>query len=484
MTEITRVPPRTLTRREILETSAQAGAALLALTAAGSFAVAAESATVSRKLPDTSTKGLGVWDVSAHDYVAEEYLLSGKANTYEPVCMADAWTVESRDITKDFAARDFTRKILRADVPYETRLIVYKPRNPVRFSGNAIVETLHPNGGGTGLVWNAIHRYFLARGDAYVCVQHPVTIAGLRAAAPARYGSLHVIDPTQLWGMLKDTGLLLKRAARQSPLEGYPVEHLLMTGYSYTGVATASFANYHHSEAVLPDGRSVFDAYLPFADSQYVRPLNVPVIRVNTQSDFDSYGGLRNRRPDDERYRHYEVAGAAHAASPTPPDASKPPNLEALSTPKGQPTTSPAKCMEGFPKGSRLNDFPLYLVQEAVFERLFEWLSGVQPPASLLIEVSEGGALRTDRWGNALGGVRYPQLSVPVARYGVGSEGICLLYGYTAPFDPAECRSLYGTFDNYLSLVKSAAEHWVTAGLLRATSASELVALAKANPPF
>ena len=43
------------------------------------------------------------------------------------------------------------------------------------------------------------------------------------------------------------------------------------------------------------------------ADAQYVRPLDVPVMRLNTQSDFNGFGGLKNRRPDDDLYRHYGI---------------------------------------------------------------------------------------------------------------------------------------------------------------------------------
>lgn len=474
-----------LTRRRLLTRAAQAATLLISAGARARLATAAAPPKISRALADTRTKGLGVWDVSAYGYVAEEYFLSGTADVLKPVCMADVWKIESRDMTADFAAREFTSQVLRRAVAYTTRLIVYKPRDPARFSGTAVMETLHPNDGGTGLVWNAIHRYFLSRGDAYIGVQHPVTIAGLRGADAARYGSLSVVDPTQLWGMLKHAGSLMKSTARDSPLYNYPLRHLVMTGYSYTGVATASFANYHHAESVLDDGRSVFDAYVPIADSQYVRPLSVPVIRLNTQSDFDSYGGLRNRRPDDERYRHYEVAGASHAAIATPADAATFPSKGKLSTPQGQPTTSPERCLEEFPAGSHLNDFPLYLVEEAVFERMFEWLAGgTPPPPSLLIETDDAGQLRADRWGNALGGVRYPQLSVPTARYGVGSKGICLLYGYTVPFDAATCRRLYGSFARYQSLVEAAAQELVKARMLRGASMQELVAIASGNRPF
>jgi hypothetical protein len=470
-----------LTRRELMKRGMQASMVMLGSRRAAVWA-RQRSWKLSQALPDTRGKGLGVWDVSAYDYLAEEFLLTGTATVYEPVCMADTWTIESRDMTADFAVRDFRRKVLRTEVPYTTRLIVYKPRDAARFTGNAIVETLHPNKGGTGLVWDAIHRYFLSRGDAYVCVQHPVTIAGLRAADLQRYGNLEVVDPTQLWGMLQDTGSVLKEAGSDSPLHGYALRHLLMTGYSYTGVATASFANYHHAQTLLADGRPVYDAYVPMADSQYVRPLNVPVIRLNTQSDFDSYGGLHNRRPDDALYRHYEVAGAAHAAIPPPADAATLSPAHELATPKGQPSTSPQQCLADFPAGSHLNDFPLYLVQEAVFERMLDWVqSGRTPPPSLLIETGAAGKLGTDRWGNALGGVRYPQISVPVARYGVGSKGICLLYGYTSPFAAATCRSLYGRFEDYLRSAGSAAQRLVESQLLRASSERELAGLARAN---
>lgn len=477
----TRAAGFTCSRRDVLRAVAGAGLSMVSVPDHGWAMTLPE---ISGPLPDTASRGVLVWDVTGLDYVAEEYFLSGRADVYEPVSMADAPDVASRDNTKDLGARHFARKVLAAARPFTTRLIVYRPRNMQRCSGTVIVETLHPNGGGTSLAWRALHGFFAAHGDVYVGVQHPLTFAGVQAAGPDRYAALAAASPTQLWGMLAQAGAALKSPKADTPLRAYAGRRLLMTGYSYTGVATATFANYHHSAAKI-GGRNIFDAYLPMADAQYVRPLDVPVMRLNTQSDFNGFGGLDNRRPDDARYRHYEIAGASHVAAPPPPDAASPPPPGKIPTPKGQPHFSEEVCRATFPAGSRANDFPLELVQAAMFENMYAWLeSGRLPPPSMLIDTQPDGSPRVDAWGNAEGGVRYPELTVPIASYGVGSTPPCVLFGYTAPFTPDKCRTLYGDHANYVEKVRAATEALVAARLLLRSGADRLVADAQADGTF
>ncbi|HEY1312930.1 MAG TPA: alpha/beta hydrolase domain-containing protein, partial [Steroidobacteraceae bacterium] len=471
-------------RRKVLRAGTAIGAAALGMPR---FGRAADSGVpgISPPLADTATAGVLVWNVDALGYEAHEYFLTGRANVYKPVSMADAPDVASRDNLKDLGRRDFSRELLSAAVPFTTRLIVYRPQDKRRFSGNVIVETLHPNGGGASVVWNAVHDYFAAGGDAYVGVQHPLTMAGLKAADPGRYAQLNAADPTQLWGMLAQAGAAIKTQGASSPLAGYPVKHLLMTGYSYTGVATATFANYHHEEAKLENGRNIFAGYLPMADAQYVKPLDVPVMRLNTQSDFNGFGGLNNRRPDDDRYRHYEIAGASHVAIPPPPGAGVPPAPGKVPTPSGQPHFSPTRCQIEFPAGSHPNDYPLYLVQAALFANMYSWIGGGKlPPPSAMIETNADGSCRLDDYGNALGGVRYPQVAVPVAAYGVGNNDACLLFGYTAPFDAGRCRRIYGNQSNYLSKVRLAGGKLVADRLLLQDDLSKLVAIARTGASF
>ena len=72
-------------------------------------------------LADTATQGVLVWDVAGAGYVAEEYLVSGKADVYEPVAMADASNMLVRDNVRDMGQRDFTLKTLQKDQPGEGR---------------------------------------------------------------------------------------------------------------------------------------------------------------------------------------------------------------------------------------------------------------------------------------------------------------------------------------------------------------------------
>ncbi len=470
-------------RREILAAALLGGAALHlpALPAAAK----ARDAGLDGPLPDTLGRGLMVWDVGGIGYVAEEYFLSGRANVYRPVSMADAADVAARDNSKDLGARDFTREVVHANRPFTTRLIVYRPRDRQRFSGNVIAECLHPSGGGSSLAWNSLHGFFSAHGDIYVGVQHPLTIAGLKAADPARYARLRFEDPTQLWGMIAQTGAAIKGREAGSLLPGDRVRHLLLTGYSYTGVATATFANYHHQEARLGNGNNIFDAYLPMADAQYVRPLDVPVMRLNTQSDYNGFGGLKNRRPDDARYRHYEIAGASHVAVPPPADAAKPPKAIKLAAAPGQPHFSAADCRASFPAGSLPNDYPLYLVQAAMFSNMYQWLDrGRAPPPSAFIETNADGSTLLDEWGNAKGGVRLPQVSLPVAKYGVGSTAECLLFGYMEPFPAAVARGLYGNKTAYVDRLRADVERVTAERWILADAREQLLSLTQAHANF
>src|SRR3569833_614263 len=148
------------------------------------------------------SKGRLIWGVAANGYVAQEFLLLGQAAVFEPVSMADAVDMTTRDHTADQGRRHFERKRISGPQPYVTRLVVYTPADVRRSSGNVIVETAHPGGGGSNLVWEQANSGFMAAGDAYVAVAHPVTLPGLAAADAGRYGRLHAQHPSQMRGML------------------------------------------------------------------------------------------------------------------------------------------------------------------------------------------------------------------------------------------------------------------------------------------
>jgi hypothetical protein len=432
------------------------------------------------------TQGIGVWRVSKLGYVAKEYLVSGRDNVYAPVSMADALSMSSRNNVRDLAVHSsYTPTLIRRNVRYTTRIVVYLPKNPAKFSGNVVVEITHPAGGGQLIVWSVLSGFFTSHGDAYVAIQHPITFGSLRVADPARYGSLYASSPTQLWGMVTQIGALIRSQNAENPLRGYRVRHLYLTGYSYTGVATSSYADYYHDQARLKSGKPIFSGYLPFANSMYVKPLDVPVIRVNTQSDFNSFDGTRNRRHDSNggrlgRYRLYEVAGASHVnASPKVQPSASPPREVKLPQPPGLPNFPVKKCLDSFPRGARKNNVPLNYVLEQAFVDMYRWVDhGVPPPRVPFIKTDAKGNTLIGRNGNAEGGLRLPELAVPADTYGVGT-GMCFLFGYRVPFSRAKMKALYGTPQLYVKAIEAAAHNDVKAGLISSAAAAAIVRKAR-----
>ena len=73
-----------------------------------------------------------------------------------------------------------------------------------------------------------------------------------------------------------------------------------------------------------------------------------------------------------------------------------------------------------------------------------------------------------DADGNALGGVRLPQVEVPVATLsgepGPAGGTICMLLGTTVPFTPARLAELYPSADAYRQAYESALDASIAAG--------------------
>jgi hypothetical protein len=451
---------------------------------------AASAASLSGPLPNADHEGTLVWQVERVGYVAEEYLLCGRANTYAPVAMADAPNMLTRDAPRDMARREsYARPILKADEPYCTRVLLYRPRELERFSGRVVIETAHPLDGGRAIVWSQLSGYFAQHGDIYLGIASPVTFDSLKDSNPGRYARLHATDATQLWGMIAQLGALVKSGHFPGILRAR-LHTLLLTGYSYTGVAVTTFANFHHDDARSADKKPVFDGYLSIANSMYARPIDVPVIRIMTQSDFNSFGGLNNRRDDsdaaDSRFRLWEVAGASHLnASPViEPGASPWVPHKPVTEPRNLPRFSISECQKDFPAGFGPNTLPLNYVMISAFEHIDRWIhGGPPPPRAARIETDSDGAARADSDGNALGGLRLPEIEVPAARYGTAG-GMCFLYGYRLPFGTARLRELYGTQDRYLARVDAAARAQIGQGWLRPEEASLIENAARQVPAF
>lgn len=419
-------------------------------------------------------------DLRKQGYVEEEYLVSGTANVYD-------WPAGGPAVVRT------------PDAPYTTRVLVRRPADPRRFSGNVVVEMLNPsNLYDLNIGWALMHDQFMRRGDVWVGITaKPIDVVALKTFDPQRYGSLSfanplplsdprnctdiqtVVDPPALrsrttedgliWDIYSQVGEWLKSGAHSNPLT-YGHRHSLVQeaygfGYSQTGGYLIDYINAINPLVVKSDGRSIYDGYLvgvagggfvgtvpinqcspapvPPDPRTQIKDVGVPVIQVMSQSDY--LFGIASRRPDGnsapDQYRHYEMAGAAHAT---------PDELEYSAAPADIIKAGrdvPTECDQG-PR----SPFPSSIHFDAAMTNLNLWVRyGLKPPPGRDINVVNGAPV-LDQFGNVTGGLRSPFVDVPTSTWFGSSTGpgFCFIVGHVVPFDQATLQSLYPTHGAYV----------------------------------
>lgn len=471
---------------------------------------------LSAPLPDPLHEGPSINDVTMLGYVVEDRLMSGVAPVYAPSSEVD-YTIPAplpgevpsvmggsvssnpegppadRPGLPAFDTNDLSVRTILHTAPYTTRLIIYRPRDMRRFSGNVIIEPMHPNGGGSMPMWSIINRFLCKRGDIYIGVQHPRNFAWLQYHKPGRYASLSSPDFSQVWGMLADAARLLKDGGSASPV---PVKarRAYMTGYSFTGLVTTTFAKRHHGVNRMADGGPLFDGYPIGTGFGPMPPLDVPVMiganQYSTYNDSEqtfsstspSTATRSNREGFDAdgpmtRRRRYEIVGFQHSPLPLPESGS------ANSWSRGN--RADLRCQAQWPAGA--TNSPNLLGRafyEGMFRNMSDWVDkGIAPPRAPLIETANGKPV-LDEFGNPRGGLRMPDITVPVASYATGTKE-CLLTGWMVPFTPARLRELYGNWDTYLKRYAAAADALVAQRFITAERAEEMkLAVAHNVPDF
>jgi hypothetical protein len=477
------------------------GFALLALTGVVP-AAATEPARVTGPIPvsaDSHPFGGAAFtrtpqDLAKLGYIEEEYFLSGTANVYD-------WPAAGPAVVRT------------AGAPYTTRVLVRRPRNARKFSGNAVVEMLNPsNRMDLNIGWAISHAEWTRRGDAWIGVTvKPISVVAMQKFDPRRYAPLSWANPLPpgdprncaqtgdssrdtenglAWDVFRDTGLWLRSGSATNPFAKggrSAVEKVYGWGYSQTGGFLYTYINAIHPLDVRNYGKPVFDAYLigvasgpmPINQCSGRIPANdprsrisnagVPVMRIMSQSDFLS--GIAARRPDgdepQDRYRNYEIAGSAHA---TPDELLYGPRPADIT--RAGVADPPLSCNEG-PRSR----FPNSLAFNAAFRNLDAWVRKGRPaPRVAPIQVADGKAV-LDRHGNVVGGIRSPYVDVPTATWTGSSTGasFCFIAGHEKPFDAATLKSLYPKRADYVSAVRRNVRELVAQGTLLREDGEQLV---------
>jgi hypothetical protein len=440
-----------------------------------------------------SNKLQAVVDLPKAGYVEEEFFVSGRANVYD-------WAAEGGLAVKT------------PNAPYVTRIMLRRPADPRRFSGNVIVEIGNVGRGyDFSFSWGVSHDYFMENGDAWVAITYaPENLEALKKFDPARYASLSMANPNAnerctagpnaaatpapleeglRWDMISQVGALLKAARPGGPLAGFTVQRVY--GTSHGGELTTYIAIFH-PHAKLASGKPVYDGYVqhrhpgltrlrrcgaaPAGNDprQILRNVDVPVIRVVSQTDV--LGTYARRREDSDapgdRYRLYEIAGAPHA------DASFYPYMPTVADQKKTGFDAflaswpfPDQCEQ---ETSLLRVPIMTYALDAAFANLTRWVrDGVPPPRAERVAVQNGGTPQArvvlDQVGNAVGGVRTPYLDVPVATYYTSTKGpgLCGNLAHMEAFDWTRLNAMYGSPGTYAAKVSESVdrlvrERWLT----------------------
>jgi Alpha/beta hydrolase domain len=448
---------------------------------------------------------LGAFDIADIGYRADEFFVSGSAESYSPVgeCLSDgAW-----------------KAVPSGSADYTTRMVVLTPTDAASFNGTMLVEWLNVSGGiDAPALWFMAHREVVRQGCAYVAVSaQQVGVEGgesllgadmsLKTLDPQRYASLNHPGDAFAFDIFSQIGRLLRAGDSDGVLGSLTPAAVLAVGESQSAMFLTTYINAVDPLAEVFDGFLVHSRFGPAAPlnghsihespevPQQVRfrpDLRVPTITVITETDLIGSrlpGYHAARQPDTDLLRTWEIPGTAHADNYTIRVAGIDTGSASLSDIVA--AYAPTDNLMGQPLGYFINFAPQhhYVLQAAV-AGLVTWVRGGAPaPSGTRMELtnSDPPELALDADGLATGGVRTPWVDVPIARTsGIVDSDIpmAFLFGSGEPFDTATLPSRYpGGPADYLERFTVALDSAIAAGFIVAADRGEILELASASYP-
>ena len=316
---------------------------------------------------------------------------------------------------------------------------------------------------------------------------------GLGAWDPERYGSLHHPGDEFCYDLFSQAGRAVAASRPKDavdPLGGLEPRLLIATGASQSAMRLGSYLNIAH-------GRDhVFDGFFPtihwgtcpyppdqplmanlapignglFGSSSAIRDDGaVPILVLCSESE--TMHNYPVRQPDTATFRFWEMAGSAHASSELRAE------MEAIFARDGLGDALPAPAEQSAVHWS--------YVRDAALRHLIEWIATGRPPRSIPpIEVDPGdpARIRRDEHGNALGGIRLPDVVAPTAtNTGTNDDNpLAALSGSSKPFSPALLHEMYGDLDSYGKVWDAAVDDLVSLELVAPNAVDALRARGRA----
>ncbi len=393
-------------------------------------------------------------------FVEQEFFLSGQARRYK-----SAGTLGSDG--------KWSATVVSSNTPYKTAALVRRPSHPSHFNGIVLVEWLNVSSGyPLDVDWGMNREEILRKGYAYIgLVNQKVGLDGVKklTAYGDRYTGTDISTDDISYDILSQAGQAV-RDQYSVLLGGLKPVKVLTSGHSQSAMRLTTYANAIQPldrvfDGILIHGRANSGTKMASGDntpsSTVIRADSlVPVFQIQSQMDV-SVQPATSKAIDTGKVRYWEVAGAAHA------DQYLLDNIYSVSEREvgfDQPDCSKPH-----------NAMPFYMAQNAALRHLANWtLTGTAPPVAPRMKRNWLGSLQKDANDNVVGGLRLPEIEVPVATYGnanftSGSLAFldlfaCIAGGYTEPFSASKLKTLYPTRADYVSKYKKAADAALAAG--------------------
>jgi hypothetical protein len=423
----------------------------LLISAFALFASTAAMAVTTTYVPTTPSSTpffSALADIGARGYVEDEYFVSGTANIYE---YDDNLEIEVRT----------------PDVPYTTRILIRRPADPADFNGVVVFEMINPTATwDIDFIWQYTQDLIMSEGYIWVGQTiRPNVIADMKAFDPARYAPLNLVERGLSYDAFGDIAILLRDPLDpENPLGNYDVSYVLGAGYSQSEDWLTTFSNELHESKLAWNGVPAFDGYLGaggnaaahsiwsgdpdainfrfYFDERRYNSVDAPYFRIQSETELELFSFPSNyvRQPDSPLFRQWEVAGTTHADAP--------------STAQVSATTLRDKGFPLPPCDAPTGDVAIAPFTSAALHHLKNWvIDGTPPPPSVYIALNGPNDVARDENGNALGGVRIPELEVPTGTYLPYNSGFgpCIFAPTYLEFPQEVLDTLYRNHGKYVA---------------------------------
>ncbi|HTA04788.1 MAG TPA: alpha/beta hydrolase domain-containing protein, partial [Solirubrobacteraceae bacterium] len=408
-----------------------------------------------------------------YGYTEEEFFISGTGSTYNTT---GAVNVTGTKLTTGGPNENGT-------FPFKTRIVVRRPINPADFNGKVLAEWQNVTAGfDLEPQWDGDPYATMKAGYVYVAVDaQTVGITGLKTYNKERYGSLEVGPSSD--ALSYDVYAAALKAIRGDGTGVQPlgnltskIENVTATGASQS---CSKLVIYYNKIAPLQE---IGDDYLLTDCTNAIREDRSPkVLRVI--SEFEAkVQQTEPEYPANPSLRHWEAAGGSHV----------PYIVQADWGPLIERDVGPAESFCTHTPILSTVEWP-YAV-DAGTDELIKWQQGgPPPPAAPRGQYVNSKTLQKDAFGIQLGGLRLPEVEVPVvtdlgentahaAPNPFPFSAFCTLLGQHVPFSEATLSSLYANYGEYVDKVKADAEKLQGEGFLQVEGAQRIVDAAEEYP--